>query len=201
MKGTMLPQAESAPDVGDGVTRASNIKRHESMRFFRAPLCDFVASLWVKENHAMLQGERVVLRAVEREDLKRLHELNRNVDLVLLGDGEWQPQPLAAIEKDYDKHVGDDDKAGFVIEVAGSVIGDINLHHRDRRSAVAALGVGIYDPAFLGQGYGREAIGLLLGWAAAVCEWRIRRPGAHGLAARGMADVNAGKSPCSKVTR
>ncbi|MEO7913509.1 MAG: GNAT family protein [Roseiflexaceae bacterium] len=112
----------------------------------------------------MLQGERVTLRAVEREDLKRLHELQRNVDLVLLGDGGWEPQPLAASEKRYDKYVADEDKAWFVIEVAATVIGDINLHHRDRRSAVAALGVGINDPEYLSQGYGREAIGLLLGW-------------------------------------
>src|SRR5688572_16392078 len=113
----------------------------------------------------MLKGERVTLRAVERDDLKRLHELQRNVDLVLLGDGEWDPQPLAAREQRYDKHASDEDKAWFVIEVAGTVIGDLNLHHRDRRSRVSAFGIGIYDPEYLGQGYGREAIGLLLDWA------------------------------------
>ncbi|HJZ46090.1 MAG TPA: GNAT family protein [Roseiflexaceae bacterium] len=113
----------------------------------------------------MLKGERVTLRAVERDDLKRLHELQRNVDLVLLGDGEWQPQPLAAREQWFDKHVLDEDKAWFVIEVDGTLIGDLNLHHRDRRSRVSAFGIAIYDPAYLGQGYGREAIGLLLDWA------------------------------------
>src|SRR3954452_5449486 len=94
---------------------------------------------------AMLQGERVVLRAVEREDLKRLHELARNVDLVLLGDGEWDPQPLAGREKRYDNRVADEDKAWFVIEGAGTVLGDINFHHRDRRSGVSAFGIGISD--------------------------------------------------------
>jgi RimJ/RimL family protein N-acetyltransferase len=113
----------------------------------------------------MLRGERVILRAVERDDLKRLHELHSNVDLVLLGDGEWDPQPLAAREKRYDNHVADEDKAWFVIEVGSTIIGDLNLHHRDRRSRVSAFGIGIYDPAYLGQGYGREAIGLMLDWA------------------------------------
>ncbi len=42
----------------------------------------------------MLKGERVILRTVEREDLKRLHELEQNVGLVLLGDGQWQPVSL-----------------------------------------------------------------------------------------------------------
>ena len=113
----------------------------------------------------MLKGKNVTLRAVEREDLKRLHELNQNIDLVLLGDGEWDPQPLAGREKRYDNRVADEDKAWFVIEVAGTVIGDLNLHHRDRRSGVSAFGIGIYDPEYLGQGYGREAIGLMLDWA------------------------------------
>jgi len=113
----------------------------------------------------MLKGERVILRAVERDDLKRLHELHSNVDLVLLGDGEWDPQPLAAREKRYDNRVADEDKAWFVIEVSGTIIGDLSLHHRDRRSRVSAFGIGIYDPAYLGQGYGREAIGLMLDWA------------------------------------
>ena len=113
----------------------------------------------------MLKGERVTLRAVEREDIKRLHELTQHLDLVLLGDGEWDPQPLAAREKRYDNRVADEDKAWFVIEVAGTVIGDLNLHHRDRRSGVSAFGVAIYDPEYLSQGYGREAIALLLDWA------------------------------------
>jgi len=44
------------------------------------------------------------------------------------------------------------------------VIGDIGLHHRDRRSGTSAFGIGIYDPEYIGQGYGREAISLLLDW-------------------------------------
>ncbi len=51
----------------------------------------------------MLKGDSVVLRPVEREDIKRLHELERNVDLVLLADGAWEPKPLAALEKEFDK--------------------------------------------------------------------------------------------------
>ena len=112
----------------------------------------------------MLKGKKVILRAVERDDLERLHELNRNVDLVLLGDGEWQPVPLAAREKGYDKYLSQEEKAWFAIEADGKVIGDIGLQHRDRRSGTSAIGVGIYDPEYVGQGYGREAIGLLLDW-------------------------------------
>jgi RimJ/RimL family protein N-acetyltransferase len=113
----------------------------------------------------MLKGERVTLRAVEREDIKRLHALNQHVELVLAGDGHWQPVPLAAFEKQYEKHLDNQEQSAFVIEVDGKVIGDIGLHSRDRRSRVSSFGVAIYDPEYLSKGYGREAIALLLGWA------------------------------------
>lgn len=113
----------------------------------------------------MLKGERVILRAVEREDLKRLHELHRNVDLVLFGSGSWQPEPLAAIEKRFEKHLDDEDPCFFVIEVDGVVVGDIGLHHRDQRARVSAFGISILDPSYIGQGYGREATRLFLDWA------------------------------------
>src|SRR5205809_236733 len=114
---------------------------------------------------SMLKGERVILRAVEREDLKRLHALEHNVDLVMLADGQWQPEPLAQWEKHFDKHLDDEEQARFVIEVDGTLIGGIGLHHRNRRSGVTSFGIGIYDPDYLGNGYGRDAIETLLRWA------------------------------------
>jgi diamine N-acetyltransferase len=113
----------------------------------------------------MLKGERVILRAAERDDMKRLHEMHRNVDLVLLGFGAWQPRPLAAFEKGFERHLDDEEHSWFVIEVDGLVIGELSLHHRDPRARVAAFGIGIYDPAYIGQGYGREASALFLDWA------------------------------------
>ena len=113
----------------------------------------------------MLKGERVTLRAVERDDIKRLHELQSNVELVMLGDGEWQPIPFAAREKWFEKHLGDQDRSWFAIEADGKLIGDVGLHHRDQRSRVSAFGVVILDPDYVGKGYGREALGLFLDWA------------------------------------
>jgi diamine N-acetyltransferase len=113
----------------------------------------------------MLKGSKVILRAEEREDLKRLHELTRNLDLVVLSDGHWQPEPLAQWEKQFDKRLEEPEPARFVIEVDGKLIGGIGLHHRDRRAGSAQFGVGIYDPEYLGQGYGRDAIATLLEWA------------------------------------
>lgn len=120
----------------------------------------------------MLRSERVVLRAMERADVQRLHELERNVELVVLTDGGWEPQSLAAAEKYFEKHLDDTERAEFVIEVDGKVIGGCGLHHQRRRHGTAELGIGIYDPDYLGQGYGREAIQLLLDWAFRIEGWR-----------------------------
>jgi RimJ/RimL family protein N-acetyltransferase len=113
----------------------------------------------------MLKSKHVTLRAIEREDLKRLHELNANVDLVLGGDGSWSPLPLATFDKRFERRLEDREPAWFAIEVDGRLVGDIELHSRDRRSCVTSFGVAIYDREYVGRGYGREAIGLLLDWA------------------------------------
>ncbi|MBA3469792.1 MAG: GNAT family N-acetyltransferase [Herpetosiphonaceae bacterium] len=120
----------------------------------------------------MLKGEKVILRAREREDLKRLHELEQNVELVLQGDGNWQPEPFAALEKNFEKHLADEEKSWFVIEVAGVVIGGIGLHHSNRLDSCSEFGIGIYDPEYVGKGYGSDAIRVLLRWAFRIQNYR-----------------------------
>jgi len=121
----------------------------------------------------MLRGEKVVLRALEREDLKRLHELASNVDLEMLASGAWEPWSLAAEEKDFEKHLEDQDKADFAIEANGKVIGTTGLHRwRNRRAGVASLGITIYDREYLGKGYGRDALNVLLDWSFRIQNFR-----------------------------
>ena len=52
-----------------------------------------------------------------------------------------------------------------MIEVGGIVIGDIGLHHTRRRDGTAQFGIGINDPEYIGKGYGRDAVNVLLDWA------------------------------------
>jgi diamine N-acetyltransferase len=121
----------------------------------------------------MLRGEKVILRPIERDDLKRMHELSANVDLALLGNGAWSPESLAGWEKEFDKHLEDEDNADFAIEAEGKVIGNIGLHRwRNRRAGTASFGVGIYDPDYVGKGYGRDAINVLLDWAFRIQNYR-----------------------------
>lgn len=115
----------------------------------------------------MLRGEKVTLRPIEREDLKRMHELaTHNVEQVLLARGAWEPWSLAAMEKEFDKHLEEQDKSEFVIEADGTIIGNIGLHPwKNRRAGSASFGVTIFDSEYLGKGYGRDAVNTLLDWA------------------------------------
>lgn len=113
----------------------------------------------------MLKGERVSLRSMERDDMKRLQELYQNVDVVVMADGEWQPLSLAAREKQFDKNLENRFRADFAIEADDKVIGEVILQWGDQRSRVAHLTFAIYDPAYLNDGYDREALALFAAWA------------------------------------
>jgi len=60
----------------------------------------------------------------------------------------------------------------FLALLVTILIGGCGLHHSDRRNGTTQFGIGIYDPSYIGRGYGREAIELLLGWAFHVQNWR-----------------------------
>lgn len=120
----------------------------------------------------MLKGEKVVLRSIERDDLKALHVLRRNVDLMLLAGGDWYPHSFAAAEKHFEKNLEREDNHWFVIEAEGNVIGDIGLHHVDRANSCTSFGISILEPAFLGKGYGRDAIKVLLDYAFRIHSFR-----------------------------
>lgn len=120
----------------------------------------------------MLKGEKVTLRAVERDDLKTIFELKKNLELTLLADGSWQPEPLEQWQKQFDKHLEERERNDFVIEVDGKVIGEIGLHHCHRRDGSTQFGVAIFDPDYLGKGYGADAIETLLRWAFQIQNWR-----------------------------
>ena len=115
----------------------------------------------------MLEGERVVVRALEKSDMDRLHEFANDQELYLLADDEeFVPRSREQVEKmfaDMDKNP--EEVGPFGIEADGKLIGTCGLHHFDKHSRVCAFGITISDREYLGKGYGRDAVRVLLEYA------------------------------------
>ena len=116
----------------------------------------------------MLKSERLILRAMTRDDLPRLCEFNNDLEVELAGGGDPPiPQTLARLEAEFDQNVtkGGRDGSGFAIEADGKFIGQCALFNLQETDRTCELGIAIGDKAYWGQGYGREAIKLLLDYA------------------------------------
>jgi RimJ/RimL family protein N-acetyltransferase len=116
----------------------------------------------------MLYGEKVILRAINREDLERLCLFNNDVDVELAGGGDPpMPQSLSRLQAEYDVEAskGGRDGARFAIEADGKFIGQCALFQFDDIAHTCALGIAIGDKDYWGKGYGREAVRLLLDYA------------------------------------
>ncbi len=115
----------------------------------------------------MLRGEKVVLRGIRREDLPRLWELRNDLELQgLVSSAPPEPASLARLEAEFDKRAseGGSDGPDFAIEVEGMLIGRCGLYDLNEMARTCDLGIGIARE-YWGQGYGRDAVGVLLDYA------------------------------------
>ncbi|MEM8859902.1 MAG: GNAT family protein [Chloroflexota bacterium] len=113
----------------------------------------------------MLQGERVTLRAITEDDLESLWRFNNDLEVELAGGGDPpMPQALARLQASYQAKLshGDRDGTEFAIEADNLFIGHCALFRFDHVARTCELGITIGDRNFWGQGYGREAVRLLL---------------------------------------
>lgn len=116
----------------------------------------------------MLQGERVLLRAIEREDLADLWAFNNDLAVELAGGGDPpMPQSLAHLQAEFENEANRGGRSGstFAIEADGRLIGQCALFAFDDLAHVCELGITIGDTAYWGHGYGREAVSMLLEYA------------------------------------
>lgn len=123
----------------------------------------------------MLEGEKVVLRGVAREDLPRLWAFNNDVAVELAGGGAPpMPQSLERLQADFDREAakGGRDGVHFAIEADGRCIGGCGLTGVDELAHTAELGITIGDREYWGRGYGRDAVTLLLDYAFRLRNWR-----------------------------
>lgn len=112
-----------------------------------------------------LQGTRLVLRRPVPQDVETRLALGRHREIVEAYGGTFDPDATfmrgeaeAAI-----RFIERQDWA-WVID-AGRFIGHVRFHGISSQDKRATLAIGIDDPAYLGKGYGAEAIMLALGYA------------------------------------
>jgi RimJ/RimL family protein N-acetyltransferase len=77
------------------------------------------------------------------------------------------PQSLERLQADFDREAarGGRDNASFAIEADGVVIGNCGLRDFSEAHRTCELGISIGDKAYWGQGYGRDALRLLVDYA------------------------------------
>ena len=117
----------------------------------------------------MLKGEKVVLRAMRKDDLERYAEFQNDVETRLLG-GDEVPAPVefARVEREFAESTSGvrPDVVQFAIDAQGrGFIGQCLLHHFDLAARNCELGITIGDRDYWGRGYGRDAVRLLLKYA------------------------------------
>jgi RimJ/RimL family protein N-acetyltransferase len=116
----------------------------------------------------MLTGQKVILRAMRRDDLERLCQFNNDVEVELAGGGDPPaPQSLERLQAEFGAKAGRGGRDGtnFAIEAEGQFIGHCGLFQFDEVAHTCALGITIGDRAYWGRGYGRDALRLLLDYA------------------------------------
>lgn len=118
----------------------------------------------------MLRGDKVVLRAIARDDLPRLWQFNNDLAVEIAGGGDPpMPQSLERLRAEFDQDAakGGRDGARFAIEADGIVIGQCGLSGFNETDRTAELGIAIGDKDYWGRGYGRDAVRVLVEYAFA----------------------------------
>ncbi len=109
----------------------------------------------------MIQGERVVLRAIEREHLANYVQWLNDPE-VLVHFGEFAPLSLAREEQWYEKMLQDSSTCNFAVEFEGRHVGGAGFSSIDGRNQSAEVGLFIGLPQLWDQGLGRDVLQTLL---------------------------------------
>ncbi|HEY8172696.1 MAG TPA: GNAT family protein [Dehalococcoidia bacterium] len=117
---------------------------------------------------AWIAGERVVLRAWERDDVRTRWETDQTADATEARLRDWHeaPKSLQQREAEFDAVIAESDATdvSLIIEAGGRAVGDINLFEIDTRNCRAAIGLSIWRPEDRGKGYGTDALRALMRW-------------------------------------
>jgi len=115
----------------------------------------------------MFKGQKIIPRATKRDDMTRQWDFENDPELSFLDGGRPHPAAMEYLRAYYDNTLakGASDEVSFAIEADDKYIGHCGLHDIDHIAHTCELGIEIGDRAYWGQGFGRDAIHLLLVYA------------------------------------
>lgn len=115
---------------------------------------------------AVIENNTILLRPLERKDLKFVHQLDNNANVMRY----WFEEPYEAFVELvdlYDKHIHDQSERRFIVQSQNKLIGlvelvEINHIHRNAEFQI------IIDPAHQGKGYASKATQLAMEYAFSI---------------------------------
>ena len=115
----------------------------------------------------MLEGERVLLRSIRKEDMLIQWQSENDPELHFLDGGTPRPASLEWVYALFDEGVRNPDphSVAFAIEADGHYIGHCGLRNIQAANRSCALSIEIGNKDYWGKGYGREVVRLLLAYA------------------------------------
>lgn len=122
-----------------------------------------------------IDGETVNLRTIEEEDVEFIHE-HKNDPRIWLPVGWPWPANRTQHREFFEETLSDDESVSLLIAVEGEPVGMTNFHELEQESDRGELGYWI-APEQQKQGYGTEAVGLLV-------EYGFAQLGLHRVGAR-----------------
>ena len=113
----------------------------------------------------MLRGERVVLRAVEPDDLHQLWRWRNDLELFQLVEGD-PPTPISVerFEAEFEERL-QGPSVELAIDLDGRLIGRCGMFEFDELARNAKIGVTIGEREVWGKGIGRDVVEVLLAYA------------------------------------
>src|SRR5438093_12811038 len=115
----------------------------------------------VLEGRRALSGDWVLLRPLASADLRRCVKWFSDPQIIRFL-GRDAPVTVAEEERWFRDDERRTDEQIFAIEVEGQHVGNLGLHKIDRVHRKAEVGIVIGEPSFWSQGYGTEAMRVVL---------------------------------------
>lgn len=110
----------------------------------------------------MIIGERIILRAWERSDLEAFTRWFNDPEVTVYLGNAYPALSHDQEERYYQNSIDEKYRYCIVLKEGNVLIGNCAFHKIESKERSAEVGIVIGEKAYWGQGYGREALKLLL---------------------------------------